>query len=366
MPTPIAFIDELEEALSNGSTERRISTLQRVTDLFVFGSGHFSEDHVALFDGVFSRLIADIEISARAALAHRLAAISNAPLTVIRTLAFDDAIDVAGPVLAQSERIDNATLVENASTKSQQHLLAISRRKLLAETVTDVLVERGNRDVALSAVQNTGAKFSEAGYIRLVKRSAGDDELTQSVGSRPEIPRHHFLKLLSAASKTVRIALEATHPQNASEIQNAVAEVTTAIQAKAIAGSKDYAAARALVESSRAAGRLDESVIEAFARAGKFEETTVALAILSDLPIEVVERGMVEDRSEIILVIAKAIGLSWLTAKAVLLLRPGKRGMSAQALEQCMAGFMRLKPRTAQQVIEFQRKRYKSGSPFVD
>ena len=56
-------------------------------------------------------------------------------------------------------------------------MLAISRRKVLAETVTDVLVERGNRDVALSAAQNTGAKFSEAGYIRLVKRSEGDDEL---------------------------------------------------------------------------------------------------------------------------------------------------------------------------------------------
>src|SRR5215467_5408922 len=128
MSTPIAFIDELEEALSNGSTERRISTLQRVTDLFVFGSGHFSADHVALFDGVFSRLIADIEISARAALAHRLAAISNAPLNVIRTLAFFDSIHVVVMVLVRSVRSDNATLGENASTKRQQHLLAISRR----------------------------------------------------------------------------------------------------------------------------------------------------------------------------------------------------------------------------------------------
>ena len=87
--------------------------------------------------------------------------------------------------------------------------------KSLAETVTDVLVERGDRDVALSVVQNAGAKFSETGYVRLVKRSEGDDELAQSVGSRPEIPRQHFLKLLTTASKAVRIALEAAHPQNA-------------------------------------------------------------------------------------------------------------------------------------------------------
>ena len=180
--------------------------------------------------------------------------------------------------------------------------------KSLAETVTDVLVERGNREVALSAVQNAGAKFSETGYVRLVKRSEGDDELAQSVGSRPEIPRQHFLKLLTTASKAVRLALEAAHPQNASEIQHVVAEVATAIQAKAAAASRDYAAARALVESLRASGRLTESDVEAFARAGKFEETAAALAVLCALPIDVIERAMVQDREETILIVAKAIG----------------------------------------------------------
>ena len=224
---------ELEDALSHGSADRREKTLRRVTDLFVFGSSHFSGDHIAVFDGVFSHLVADIEQSARAALAERLAAIPNAPPTLIRTLAFDDAIEVAGAVLTQSEQLDNVSLVENAKTKSQQHLLAITLRKSLAETVTDVLVERGGRDVALSVAQNAGAKFSEAGYVRLVKRSEHDDELARSVGSRPEIPRHHFLKLLSTASKAVRLALEGAHPEHAGEIKQVVAKVATAIQEKA-------------------------------------------------------------------------------------------------------------------------------------
>ena len=110
--------------------------------------------------------------------------VSNAPPGVIRTLAFDDSIDVAGPVLANSTRIDNAALVENARTKSQDHLLAISRRPTLAETVTDVLVERGNRDVALSTARNSGAKFSETGYIRLVKRSEARRRIGASRSAR--------------------------------------------------------------------------------------------------------------------------------------------------------------------------------------
>ena len=352
-----AIINELEEALSHGSAERRVKTLRRVTDLFVFGSSHFSGDHIAVFDGVFNHLIANIELSARVMLADRLAAVPNAPPKVIRTLAFDDEIDVAGPVLVRSDLLDNVTLVENARTKSQQHLLAISRRKVLAETVTDVLVERGNRDVALSAVQNAGAKFSQAGYVRLVRRSEGDDELAQAVGSRPEIPRQHFLKLLTTASNAVRLALEAAHPQNTSEVRHVVAEVATAIQAKAAAASRDYAAAQALVESLRAAGRLSESDIEAFANARKFEETAASLAVMCNLPIDVVERAMVQDREETILIVAKSIGLSWSTAKAVLLLCAGKRGMPASVLEQCRMVFNKLKRETALQVVRFQQAR---------
>jgi uncharacterized protein (DUF2336 family) len=352
-----AIINELEEALSNGSADRRAKTLRRVTDLFVFGSSHFSKEHVAVFDGVFNHLIADIERSARASLAERLASVANAPPKVIRTLAFDDEINVAGPVLARSELLDNVTLVENARTKSQQHMLAISRRKVLAETVTDVLVERGNRDVALSAAQNTGAKFSEAGYVRLVKRSEGDDELAQAVGSRPEIPRQQFLKLLTTASNTVRVALETAHPQNAGMVRNVVAEVATAIQVKAAAASRDYAAAQAHVESLRAAGRLTEGDVEAFARAAKFEETAVALSIMCELPIDVVERAMVQDSEETILILAKSIGMSWATTKAILLLCADKGGLPPQILEQCRMVFNKLKRETALQVVKFQQKR---------
>jgi uncharacterized protein (DUF2336 family) len=348
------LISELEEAISHGSDERRAKTLRRVTDLFVFGSGHFSQDHIALFDGVFTHLIAHIEQSARAALASQLAPISNAPPQAIRTLAFDDAIEVAGPVLAQSPQLDNAALVENARTKSQQHLLAISKRRSLAETVTDVLVERGDRQVVLSTAENSSAKLSEAGYIRLVKRAEGDDQLAQSVGSRAEIPRHHFLRLLAKASQAVRTKLEATQQHSAGEVQRVVAEVATEIQ-KAVPRSRSYAAASALVSAMKAEGRLRESDIEAFARDGRFEETTAALAALSELPTEVVERAIVHDRVESVLIIAKAIGFGWSTVKAILTLRAAdKGGLSKHEFENCLTLFTRLKPETARQVLKFQ------------
>ncbi|MFX5438043.1 DUF2336 domain-containing protein, partial [Acinetobacter baumannii] len=87
-------------------------------------------------------LLEHIENSAKALLANRLAPIDTAPPQTIRTLAFDDLIEVAGPVLTLSPRLDDDTLIETARSKSQAHLLAISNRKTLSGAVTDVLVLR--------------------------------------------------------------------------------------------------------------------------------------------------------------------------------------------------------------------------------
>ena len=110
-------------------------------------------------------------------------------------------------------------------------------------------------------------------------------------------------------------------------------------------------------KSLNASGQLRENAIEAFARAGKFEETAAALAVLCDLPINAIEAAMVQERSELVLILAKAVGLSWRTAKAILLLRAEAHGITTHELEQQLRGFELLKPATAQQVLRFQRNR---------
>src|SRR5262249_18834501 len=205
---------------------RRDEMLRHVTELFIVGSELHSDDQIALFDDIFARLVVEIELSARALLAIRLAPIAKAPPNIIRMLAFDDAIEVAGPVLTHSQRLDEAALVENAKAKSQQHLLAISHRRSLGEQVTDVLVERGDRHVVLSAAANRGARFSDGGFAALVRRSEGDDALAACVGARPELPQPLYLELLAKASQTVRARLEAEHPNARRDVHQAVTEVT--------------------------------------------------------------------------------------------------------------------------------------------
>jgi uncharacterized protein (DUF2336 family) len=361
----LSLLDELESTLASGSSSRGIEILTSVTDLFINGAQRFSEDQIGVFDDVMARLMVTIEAKARAKLAQRLASIANAPCNVIQLLASDDDIEVARPVLTRSERLSEHTLVATANSKSQQHLYAITQRGALSEAVTDILVERGDRDVVHAVVKNRGARFSDAGFRTLVTRSNGDDALASEVGMRGDIPRQHFLMLLEKASSAVRARLAAENPQASQTIDGVMAEVVGGIRDEIRNSSPAFAAAEAAVERQNRIRRIGETEIYQYARERKFEETAIALSLLCDTPIDVVERALLDPGAEIVLILAKVAGLSSTTTKAVLLLRAADRGMSTEDLEQALMSFNRLQAETAKRVLGFFRTRTKTPAAPV-
>lgn len=353
--TTESLLDELQTTLAHGTVARRVETLRRVTDLFINGAVDFSDAQIGLFDDVFQCLMDHIETSAKALLSDRLAPIDTAPPQTIRALAFDDLIEVAAPVLSRSERLDDEVLIETARNKSQAHLLAISIRRVLSGAVTDVLVLRGNDEVIQSTVNNPGAEFSERGFTRLVNRAEGDDDLATSLGMRPTIPRHLYLKLIAKASATVRERLEAAHPLQAGEVPTAVREATRLARSAPSAITQETAIAHALVKSLYEDGRLDESQVAAFVEAGKFDEANAAIAALANVSVSIAENMMVETRTEGLMILAKVGGLSWPTVKAIIHMRDDLSGMEPADLQACKATYERLRPSTAQQVLRFHR-----------
>ena len=351
-----SLITELEDAIGSGSNDRRIETLRRVCDLFLTGAPMYSDEQVELFDDVIGRLAAQIEAKVRAELASRLAPIANAPIAVVKMLAADEDAEVACPVLAQSPRLDDEDLIGSARSRTQLHLLAISERASLSEAVTDVLVTRGDRAVVKAVVCNEGARFSDAGFGVLVERSNGDDELTEHVGVRTDVPRRHFVTLIARASDAVQKKLVAANPHAAAHIRDAVADVTGKMQSD-VADVRNYTAARAHVATLHRTGRLGESEVHSFAKSGKFEEVAAALSLLCNLPMDVVERSLLEERPDMTLIITKAIGFCWATAKVILLLRNDGHTSSQQDLDLALQSFDRLQVSTAQRAVRFYQTR---------
>src|ERR1700732_1269356 len=211
------FLRDLDEAVSRGTPESRAKALWHTTDLMI--AGGFSEDEIWTFGEVITRLADEIEVAARAQLAQQLARFDRAPVNIIHKLAFDDAIEVAGPILRESTQLESYALVANVCTKSQTHMLAISKRPSLEERVTDELVTRGNQEVVKSVAQNNGARFSDFGFLHLIKRAAGDSILAEQLGLREDIPRHVFQQLVAKASSDVKKRLEDERPAMGQPIQ---------------------------------------------------------------------------------------------------------------------------------------------------
>jgi uncharacterized protein (DUF2336 family) len=368
MIADLELIRKVESVVASGSSGQRGELLRHLTDLFIVGSARYSDEEIALFDDVLTRLVAQIELSARALLSMRLSPISNAPPKLMRTLAFDDEIDVAAPALSQSERLDERALIENAKEKSQEHLFAISRRRSLSEPVTEVLVQRGDKQVVLSAAANRGARFSDIGFSMLVSRSDGDDELAERVGARPEIPPHLFLKLLATASRTVRAKLEAEHPRARDQVREIVADVTYRIREEALAPAPDDMAAPAAMEAPHRPDRGVDSKLAALAGAGRFPETAAALARACRLSPGFVEWAMRQDRPDTTLILARAAELSWPTVKSILALRARERDIApspvaASPITPNLASFERLKTETAKEIVQFYRRREQVARP---
>ena len=74
-----SLIDELEEAIARQDLHRRAAVMRRLTDFFIVDSAGLSEEHIAMFDDVMSRLIAAIDRSARAEFGDMLARHPRAP-----------------------------------------------------------------------------------------------------------------------------------------------------------------------------------------------------------------------------------------------------------------------------------------------
>jgi len=347
------LLDELQATLAHGTVARRVETLRRVTDLFINGAVDYSDDQIALFDDVFQCLIDHIETSAKALLAERLAPIDTAPSMTIRTLALDDVIDIAGPVLSKSERLDEATLIEVARRKSQAHLKAISMRRFLSDALTDVLVARGNEDVVQSTVKNPGAQFSEDSLTELVGRAERDDDLATCVGLRPDLPRHHYLKLIAKASLSVRRKLEAANPGQADAVLGAVQEAAQRVRAATMTRQTEMA--RALVKSLHEDGRLNEHQVTAFAEQGKFDEANAGLAALANVPVAIAENMMIESRTEGVMILAKVAGMSWSSVRAIITMRDKLSGGAPTDLLSAKDTYEALRSSTAQQVLRFHR-----------
>jgi uncharacterized protein (DUF2336 family) len=348
-----SLLAELEVAVKSGAPKKRVETLRRITSLFLDESDRLNEQQIGVFDDVIVQLIQRIETKALVQLSKSLAPVQNAPIEVIRSLARHDEITIAGPVLTQSNRLSENDLVNIARSKGQGHLLAISARASIPAVVTDVLVERGDREVHYTLAKNSGAQFSEFGFAALLQKSENNEAIAEKLGLRLDIPLALLRQLLARATDLVRSRLLANAtPEQQEQIQRALASVVNEVSREA-AGSRDFAKADGVVYELNRSGMLTEQVLLGFIRENKSEEMTATLALFCGVKSDLIESLLKSVRHEGLIIACKAAKLSWPTVRLILQSRFSHHLISQRQLLGAKDSFLELSQAAAQRSIRF-------------
>jgi uncharacterized protein (DUF2336 family) len=348
-------VADVEGAIASGDPARRMDMLRQMTGLFTDQAPRLNAAQIGAFDEVILRLSRDIETKAQAELSATLAPMPNAPIQVIRDLAYDRSAAVAGPVLEHSERLDEGDLVRIASAGGQEHLLAIARRREIGEAVTDVIVTRGDAQVVRGVASNRGARFSEGGFRVLTTRARDDVVLTDALAERADLPPAQMAQLVGLAQERARRALAQDFGESAA------AQATLAAATTLAPPPLDVTPAEVAV-AARAKGGLDEGMVQTWLTTGETTHALVALARLAGVSSGMAVMAHRAPTTDAILFLVRSVRFGWKTLKLFLAARKGEPP-STEELRSAFQAFEDLSVATAQRVVRFTAARDKVGLP---
>ena len=99
--------------------------------------------------------------------------------------------------------------------------------------------------------------------------------------------------------------------------------------------------------------RLDDAAVYSFAESKKFDEVTVAIALLNEMPIEMMARLMEGPRADLLLIPCRSARLNWPTVESILRNRPVMPSVNQQTLEIAERDYRKLSMETAQRTVRF-------------
>lgn len=180
------MLDSLSKMPGEMSSDTRRQLLNAVTDLFLLDHEPSAESQEH-YGEIANQSLTKLGATDRQAYAEKVAAVPTLPHQVAVTLAGDQDGEVARLVLKLSPVLTDADLAAIAVSQSQYHLVAIAERANLSEKLTDILVERGNRDVLHTVSSNDGASFSDKGFERLLERGGQDISISSALAARSDL-----------------------------------------------------------------------------------------------------------------------------------------------------------------------------------
>ncbi len=287
----------LTDLAKETSSEGRRELLRKVTDaLAADNQNSTADDHVVL-DELLCAVASEYSARARAEIAQ-LVARSNAPIVqTARRFALDE-IEVAAPILKHSRALTEADLLNVVASKSQDHLLAVTKRHSISEGLSHALVERGDDTVVASLLQNEKADIAVPTYEALAVRAQDSRAIQGPLVGRQGVPLDLLNDLYLQVEDNLRREILGKFDQVSSdEVDRAFLRSRNRTAKSFRDLPEDYEAATQRIDALVRRGALAPTQLVSLLREGQTARTSFKLALsrLVDVGFELVQR-VVEGR----------------------------------------------------------------------
>lgn len=289
-------------------------------------------------------LVRDQATKVRQILSEVLKDVTNAPARIINRLARDTEIVVAEPVLIFSPVLSNEDLLEIISTNSaatkrvEGALGAIAQRHELVESITDAIVQTDDLGAIALLLGNTSAQIREEALEIIIEKAPEVEAWHLPLVKRPVLPLRAAFRLAHFVAASLVDALQSRGDLSIDEIS----EIREIVDQRIDDGTIDPDWANSergekpdvveldelwdgeggkkkkgkpvtpiqIAEDMKENFRLDEkSVMEAMER-GDVDLVIAAISVLSEIPLELIEKAMDTQDPKAVMAVCWKAGLS--------------------------------------------------------
>lgn len=347
------MLERLSEMSADRTSEGRRELLNAVTDLFLVDNVP-SQDAAEHYADIASRSLDAMNDAHRANYAERVAAEATLPNAVAKRLASDESAEVAHLVLKLSPVLTDADLAAIAVSHSQQNLVAIAERVSLSESVTDILVERGDKQVLRTVSGNEGAAFSDGGLDTLIKRGGSDREVTGNLSRRADsLPAEHARRVLQIAAQ-----MSVSNQGRDYVTETIGGEPPARLARKARERRLEI---RLLIADLKDGKRRLDDVVASLVQDDRAFDLAQVISTFGDIPNTQALRALLQKDASGVAVACRSIGLGQEAFRGILELRAARLGQTPQQVRRDLAEYENISVEMSERAMRFLKVRNKVG-----
>ncbi len=275
--------DDVAKLMADPSAEVRAETTAKIAKQFEAEALSPAERQIA--EDIFRKLVKDVEVRVREALAAHLKNSPDLPHDVAMALA-RDVDSVSLPMLKFSEVLTDEDLIEIVREQGASKQVAIAQRTRVSSRLADALIDTGNERAVARLVANEGAKLTEQALGRVMEEYQESDAVSDSLSRRPSMPAAISAQLVEALSERLQDFLLQKHDVAPDVASNLILQAREKATMSLVEyGSTDIELEN-LVEQLARKERLTASLLLRALCMGDMGFFERALARLANLPLQ--------------------------------------------------------------------------------